>query len=805
MSNLIIDSAFDDFVHQVKRGMEGKNTLIPTGFPKLNNHIGLGKGVYILVGGESGTGKCLCKGTKITMHDGTLKEVEKIQPGDLVMGMDSTARKVTSITKGKEQMYWIRQKNGLDYRVNASHLVALRYNRPGVRQGEINTYTAEDIYNEERTTFLNYNKGFKVSIEFKERELPIDPYLLGLWLGDGGEHKLQITTPDKEIIEYLHNRSDYELTEYPNKNKSVNVSITSRGREVRNIETGEEFSTVKEAANNVDRAVTNIVYACKNKATSAGYHWEYVHEEELSYIFNSLNLFGNKHIPQIFISNSRKNRLQLLAGLVDSDGTKDSRNNCYSISTIRKELAKQITFLCRSLGFYTSLKPRISDVVLPNGKKIKNYKSYRVLFTSTEELPCKIERKKPGKSHKKETLSTGIKVEKDTVDDYYGFTLEGKDKYFLLEDCTVTHNTALNDEMFVLNPYQWYIDHYDETDKKLRIIYRSMERSQTHKIAKWVCRRLWLKHNILVDVKTILGWNTGKKFIPRDIFDQVVDTRDYFEEMFDVVQIIDGAINPTGMYKQCRNISWNEGFLIKSDAENIRYYNYKYPKGKVVKTFSKEKYKITKGGTKLYYEEMKLKDKAKFIPQYHVEYFPNYENIVNVIIGDHNGKWRNEQGFDDKMTLDKASEYYGEIRDIYKWSPIAINQFNRNISDTTRRIKTDLSPEKQDFKGSGNMYEDADFVCAIFNPSESGLLEFKKYQIKGFTASSGFNRFRSFHILKNSFGIDNITTGLNFIGECGHFQEIQEKPNEMLQHHYKKYNSPEINPPNFNEQVKVLA
>jgi hypothetical protein len=381
----------------------------------------------------------------------------------------------------------------------------------------------------------------------------------------------------------------------------------------------------------------------------------------------------------------------------------------------------------------------------------------------------------------------------------------GQAVYILIGGESGTGKTALTDTMFVLNPYKWYMKNKDNTDKKLRIIYRSMERSKTRKIAKWVCRKLWLDHNILVDVPTVLGWREGKKKIPRDVFDKLVATRDYFEEMFDVVQITDGATNPTGVYKQCKNISLAEGFLLKSDDKAIKVYSKKYPKGKLIKKYTMEKFKVNKGGTKIFYEEIRVKGESLFIPQYHTEYFAEQDNLINVILGDHNGKWKNERGYSEKQTLDKASDYYGELRDIFKWSPIAVNQFNRNIAETSRRVKLDLTPEKQDFKGSGNMYEDADFVAAIFNPSESGVKGFKGIKVGGFTNKKGFNRFRTLHILKNSYGIDNITTGLNFIGECGHFQEVKEKPSEMMAHHYAKYADVTQQPPNPKQQTLVLT
>lgn len=85
------------------------------------------------------------------------------------------------------------------------------------------------------------------------------------------------------------------------------------------------------------------------------------------------------------------------------------------------------------------------------------------------------------------------------------------------------------------------------------------------------------------------------------------------------------------------------------------------------------------------------------------------------------------------------------------------------------------------------------------------MKDFKGIKVGGFTNDRGFNRFRTFHILKNSYGIDNITTGLNFIGECGHFQEIKEKPTEMQAHHYKRYADATLSPPNPNQKTLVLA
>lgn len=379
----------------------------------------------------------------------------------------------------------------------------------------------------------------------------------------------------------------------------------------------------------------------------------------------------------------------------------------------------------------------------------------------------------------------------------------GKNFYIMIGGESGTGKTALTDEMFVLNPYEWYVANRDSTDKKLRVIYFSMERSKTHKIAKWVCLRLWLKYNILIDVPRILGWRMDKEPIPPFVREKIDECKAYFEQMLDIVQIKDGATNPTGMYNYCRSISLSEGKLVKANSEEIRIITAKNPKGELVKTFDEDKFIYNKAGTKVIYETIRVNGEEMFIPQYFKKYVPDDDEVVNVFIGDHNGKWKSERGYNEKQTLDKTSEYYAELRDVYGWCIIAVNQFNRNISNTTRRVKMDLSPEKQDFKGSGNMYEDADFVCAIFNPYESGLKEFKKIKMANFQSRKGFNRFRSFHILKNSFGMDNIVTGLNFIGECGHFQQIGS-PSELSPADYKHFANPEMHPPNPNLKTHDL-
>ena len=78
----------------------------------------------------TGAAGCLSYGTKVLMYDGTYKEVQDILIGDKLMGIDSTPRKVISLYRGRQQMYWVRQNKGLDYRVNENHILSLVRNIP---------------------------------------------------------------------------------------------------------------------------------------------------------------------------------------------------------------------------------------------------------------------------------------------------------------------------------------------------------------------------------------------------------------------------------------------------------------------------------------------------------------------------------------------------------------------------------------------------------------------------------------------------------------------------------------------------
>ncbi len=375
-------------------------TGVPTGFTDLDRLTsGFQKSDLIILAARPGMGKCLGKGTPVLMYDGSIKAVEDIQVGDLLMGDDSTPRTVLTLARGRERMYWVRQNKGMDYRVNESHILSLKKSRQEGR-GEkeaVLDIEVRDYLSRSQKFKTNY-KGYKVAVDFAERNLPLPPYFLGLWLGDGSSSKSGITNQDEEIVTYLGNYADQlgmRLHVYEGEGKCPEYRIS-------------------------------------NDIGPSSY--------SLQGQLRELNLLNNKHIPQDYLINSRENRLKLLAGLIDSDGHYLEQSNGFEITQKNKALTQQIKFLCDSLGYRVSMKAKEARITSIDYTSTVYHLR---IYGNIDEVPCKVKRKQanPWKSLV-DWQVTGIQLEDDGIDDYYGFEIDGN-RRFLLGDMTVTHNTAL--------------------------------------------------------------------------------------------------------------------------------------------------------------------------------------------------------------------------------------------------------------------------------------------------------------------------------------------------------------------------
>ena len=146
-----------------------------TGFEALDRRTtGFNEGDLIIIAARPAMGKCLGRGTKVVMFDGALKNVEDVKIGDKLMGDDSKPRNVLSTTSGREQMYWIRQNKGIDYRVNESHILSLKRSRTEGphKNGDVLNINVKEFL-EKSPKFKSNYKGYKVSVEFENENLSV--------------------------------------------------------------------------------------------------------------------------------------------------------------------------------------------------------------------------------------------------------------------------------------------------------------------------------------------------------------------------------------------------------------------------------------------------------------------------------------------------------------------------------------------------------------------------------------------------------------------------------------------------------
>lgn len=370
---------------------------------------------YKVMHGGRGGAKCLAVGTRVIMSDGSLRAVEDVAVGDTVMGPDSLPRSVLETTRGSGPLWKVKQTSAMDYVVNDEHILSLKKRTPNTSDYRINQHgnarnpngrypSWPAVTNIGIHGFLAQSKRWQESfrgyraglIGFPYQEVAIDPYFLGVWLGDGTGRELRITTADPEIVAYCHE-----------------IAVAHGG-----------FATINGKTDNAARDV-----GFRIKTGSRNPLWAK---------FTEYGLPNNKHIPSQYLVNSEGVRLQVLAGLVDTDGC--AHHNGFAIAQVNERLARDIKFLADSLGFRTSLNKR-KTVCSNNGAK--GFAWYVSVNGDTWRVPTRIPRKKISASDiskNKDFLLSQVSVEPAGWGDWAGFALDG-DHLFLLEDGTVTHNS----------------------------------------------------------------------------------------------------------------------------------------------------------------------------------------------------------------------------------------------------------------------------------------------------------------------------------------------------------------------------
>lgn len=347
---------------------------------------------------------CHAKGQGILMADGQVRAVEDVAVGDCVAGPDGQARIVHALARGTDDLVEIRPVKGEPWVVNIDHVLTLEQTRE--RNGARGIYPSTqgghlvDVTVREWLRWSRYKKHLyklvRASYDWPAKATPIDPYVLGVLLGDGSlfnSNMLAFTSIDDEVI------------------ASMRAFAASAGLELRQERITYYFRSTEK---------------WKRRGVTAALR-----------LLGLLPIAGSdRFVPDVYRVNDRSTRLAVLAGLIDTDGS--LTKNGYDFSSTSLKLAGDVAFLSRSVGLAAYVTQR--ETFAQTGGPCT---SYRVSISGDCSIvPCRIARKiAPGRRQIKSVLRTGFSVHPVGRGDYYGFSISGDGRY-LLDDFTVTHNSG---------------------------------------------------------------------------------------------------------------------------------------------------------------------------------------------------------------------------------------------------------------------------------------------------------------------------------------------------------------------------
>jgi Helicase C-terminal domain/Homing endonuclease len=331
---------------------------------------------------------CHGAGEFVPNDEGQMIKVEDVKEGTLLLGPKGESRKVLETHSGSGKLFRIVPTDGESWVVNEHHILVLDKETKNKSKRRIHVSVHDFLLLPKSVQATCYQVHDR--FEGRAQDLPIDPYILGLWLGDGHSADAALTTMDVECKDAWHawaNSLGSKMTKY-----------------------------TKEA----NKASTYRIVGRPNKGIT---------------LLRDLGVLNNKHIPQLYLSASREQRRELLAGLLDSDGHK-SPHGGWEITQKRKHLVDEIVQLCESLGLV---------VGVPKAKFVNEVPYYRIHVHQGQEavgIPCRLKRKQCSQANVgRSSTRRRFKVEFVGVSAFYGWTVDA-DNLYLTKNFAITHNSG---------------------------------------------------------------------------------------------------------------------------------------------------------------------------------------------------------------------------------------------------------------------------------------------------------------------------------------------------------------------------
>lgn len=410
--------------------------------------------------------ECFDPNTEILMWDGTVKLAVDIKVGDVLIDDLGNSTRVRTTCEGYKNMYDIipDKSNFMKHRVTDNHILTLKIRghkvvRPSNRTDRNYTHIVEflnrdnlvfqekyfacledakqfvssitddddtiDITIEKYLTLSKRTKNrlvlFKTEgINWTKKDVEMDPYLLGMWLGDG------LSDGSGFALNY---KTDFETLAYWEKWAEENGALLTKGKRY-------SYSVVSK----------------KNKEAYSQGICNRIEEAPLKKYLHKYNLVKNKHIPNEYLTNNRETRLRLLAGLVDTDGSVRAEGREIRIcqGPANYKIVEDAYTLAMSLGFSCGIKEGKSQWTdeKTGMKKFSTYKELTITGHKICEIPTLLPRKKLSPIidetqivRSKSFMCSKFKLEEVGIGPFVGWQLHDKRGRFILKDGLSVHNT----------------------------------------------------------------------------------------------------------------------------------------------------------------------------------------------------------------------------------------------------------------------------------------------------------------------------------------------------------------------------
>jgi DNA gyrase/topoisomerase IV subunit B len=403
---------------------------------------------------------CIDPETPVFLWNGTIEKAKNIKVGDKLIGDDGRRRIVSKLTEGVDEMYEVSNGNMDNYTVNSHHILTMCYPKHKSvfwKRGAYYMYYFDDATKTLKTA----------KIKAVEPIVPVNLLPMNLANSDSDKNTLIMK---RELARELATKQAHA--------EMIKFSRTIPGTDTFDINVQQYLALPKSVKQYMRGVVNTSVVQWKEQSLPIdpyilgmwlGGKAEYMTDD---YMYSNLlikhNLYDNKHIPIEYIVNSKDNRLNLLAGMIDAVGCfNEMRLNeygavSYEISQCKKgkHLLESFRIIAGSLGF----RAKITDSA--NGMFELS------IIGNISNIPVKLSRNKHpvyytsyscynSNMHKIEIKSIGRGP-------FCGWNID-KNERFLLGDFTITHNTRLQGGQDSAS--ERYI--FTQLNKLTRLIYRS--------------------------------------------------------------------------------------------------------------------------------------------------------------------------------------------------------------------------------------------------------------------------------------------------------------------------------------------